>query len=519
MRLMVDPPTKFRVDISDERLFQDERPVPLTNKAFQLLGFFVRNPGRLLTKDSILDAVWGEVHVSEGLVKDYVRDLRLALDDDPKKPRFIETVHGRGYRFLGGIEIAGEAETQTASGGRPLRPVVAVAPFTNHAGEKRWKRFCDGLGDDLVIDLARYPDLTVLDMSGAASRDRADLVDTGRQLGAGFVLHGSVQASDSDVRVNVRLIDVADGDHIWTEQFDSEVGEFFAIQRDIVAQVASAVGGLTGRIARAERERLGRKSPADLDTYELYRLGIELELPYEREKTLRGFELIQRAVERDPDFARGWLVLGWLCWQIVLEHWAGDLSAYRELEREAFTKAASLDPLDPFALLELGTVRRSNGDVVGCRDALERAVDLGRNQADLSITASTYFATLVGDSDRATELLEMGRGTIFRMSPFQHLSAARVHYFGENFTASVDNARCSPDCMTTRLFELLSLAHSGAREEVEIARRNFAERFPFFDPTQFSEDHPVAAPDAKQRFLDGTAILDPSASARLRIVT
>ena len=75
----------FKIDLSDERLWDGDRPVDIGNKAFQLLRLFVENPNYLLTKDDILDGIWRDVHVSEGLVKEYVHDLRQALGDDPKR--------------------------------------------------------------------------------------------------------------------------------------------------------------------------------------------------------------------------------------------------------------------------------------------------------------------------------------------------------------------------------------------------------------------------------------------------
>ena len=82
--------------MTDERLWMGDRHVPLSNKAFQVLRLFVNNPNRLLTKDFILDEIWGDICVSEGLVKEYIHDLRAVLGDDPKQPVFIETVRRRG---------------------------------------------------------------------------------------------------------------------------------------------------------------------------------------------------------------------------------------------------------------------------------------------------------------------------------------------------------------------------------------------------------------------------------------
>ena len=103
---------------------------------------------------------------------------------------------------------------------------------------------------------------------------------------------------------------------------------------------------------------------------------------FEREPARQGFELLRRAVRLDPDFARGWLVLGWIAWLIIQEKWTDDLERFRELEREAFLKAAGLDPRDPFALMELALLRGRDGDLAGAGNALERALDLGKNQAD-----------------------------------------------------------------------------------------------------------------------------------------
>ena len=492
----------YRLDLGDERLWHGDQPVQITNKAFQLLRLFVSNPNRLLTKDDILEGVWRDLFVSEGLIKEYVHDLRLALGDDPKHPKFIETVRGRGYRFLGGVEGVNDAQATAAPTDRKTAPpTVAVLPFTNLTGEERWTLFCRGLADDLVTDLARYPDLMVV-ANGESSIDRADEHGAGGAPHAGYMLAGSVQASDTAVRVNVKLIESRRGDHIWTDQYDRKLGDIFDIQSDIIGHVASAVGGFSGQISRAERQRLGRKPPSDLQAYELYLLGFQLEGEFEKQSALRGYELLTQAVELDPDFARAWLVLGWMCWQIVMEDWQDDTELYWAFSREAFTRAAALDPLDPIALMELASVRATGGDITGAGDALERALDLGRNQADLTIAASNYVATLLDDPGRAKQLLDKGLGMLIRIPRWHHMSGMRVSYFAQDFEAAVNHARLSPDNLPTRLFELLSLAQLG-RDEVRACRRAFAKRYPKFDPEAFMTVLPITAEDAKRLFLEG----------------
>jgi len=492
----------YRLDLREERLWCGNQLIHISNKAFCLLRLFVINQSKLLTKETILDEIWPHIYVSEGLIKEYVHDLRVALGDNPKEPHFIETVRGRGYRFLGGIEVVGLDATDVApTESRSVPPTVLVIPFTDLTDDKRWSLFCSGLNDDLVIDLARYPDLHVI--AGANASGNWGEIKELHETAIKFILSGSVQISDSNVRINVKLIDTIQGNHIWTEQYEREFGEFFVIQRDIVGHVVSALAGLSGQIPQAERKRIDRRKPDDLKAYELYLLGIEHELPFDKQSALRGVEIIQRAIELDPDFARAQLVLAWLCWQIVLGDWVEDLTEYRELAEKSFIRAASLDPLDPFAVMELAAVRATNGDITGARDALERALDLGRNDAELLIVTSNYVATLIGDQTRAEKLLGRGLKMVAHKSPYHHLSATRVSYFTKDFEFAISSAKRSPDCLITRLFELLAMAQLERGTKLGRMRDTFIERFPKFNPESFLRSLPITATGAKHLFLDG----------------
>jgi len=494
----------YRLDVGDERLWEGDRPVQISNKAFQLLRLFVSNPNRLLTKEYILEEIWPDLCVSEGLIKEYVHDLRMAFGDSAKTPRFIETVHGRGYRFLGGVEegrTAAHAEVST-DGAHP--PPLVVLPFTNLTEDERWARFCRGLSDDLVTDLARYPDIMVIGHHGSSSNstDGSDEDVFSGTPGVRYVLSGSVQASDSQVRVNVRLTECENKSHLWTDRYERELGDYFAIQSDIVAHVAHAIGSISGQIPHAERLRLARKQPDDLEAYEVYLLGYELEMNLQRESALRGFDLLQRAVKLEPDFARAWLVLGWLCWQIAMEHWADDALGYRRLKYAAYRKAAALDPLDPFALMEVASVRAIEGDTAGAGDALERALDLGRNQADLLTITANYIATLMDDPVRARKILQEARSLSPVASRFHHLSLTRIAYFEQAFECAVESAKRSPECLPIRLFEILATAQLGRAEVAELARV-FAVEYPAFHPREYLDDHPITARGARKLFLEG----------------
>jgi class 3 adenylate cyclase/TolB-like protein len=510
-RMVVLEHARFRLDLENERLWDGESPVHLTHKAFDLLRFLAQNPNRVLTREEILESLWRSIHVSDGLVREYIHDLRLVLDDDPRSPRFIETVRGRGYRFLGGIEIEAPASgTAEPRRRRTDPPTLLVLPIESLVRGKSWARFCRGLRDDLITELSRYPDFVVI-TRGASLVDQgtdAELHEAGEfhETGADFLLRGSMQASGRTLRMNLHLVDTLQGHNIWSERYERETKDLFAIQSDIVGSVVSALGGLEGQIAEAERRRLGRKPPKDPKAYELYLLALALEERHQKESTLEAFALLQRALSLDPQLARAWLILGWACHQIWSERWTDDPRYYADIESEAYVKAARLDPRDPFAIVEVAAmVRAIDGDLVGARDGLERAVDLGRNQADLLATAAKYFAMVLDDPSRAVQLIERSERLCPTPADWYFMHWARVAYFARDYQKALNAAKRAPDLKTVRLFEILSAAQLGQTDNLGRLRAAFEKRYPAFNLAEFMQSQPIVGTRATALFLDGVA--------------
>ena len=122
-RIIFDP---FCLDLINECLWRDSRAIPLRPKAFEVLNYLLVRPGRLVTKDELLNAVWPETFVGEAVLKVTIRQVRQALGDDPKAPRFIETAHRRGYRFVGVVADAAETSADEREAGS--RNTASAAP-------------------------------------------------------------------------------------------------------------------------------------------------------------------------------------------------------------------------------------------------------------------------------------------------------------------------------------------------------------------------------------------------------
>jgi adenylate cyclase len=449
-------------------------PVTLRPKTQALLLLLLQNAGRVVDRSEILDAVWADVTVSPESVDQAIGELRRALGADATG--LIRTIPRRGYMLDAQVQAAARPQAGPARGAPPM---LAVLPFENFAQDKRWSRFGDGLAEDIITDLARQPDLRVIARTSSfAWRGRAvDLREIGRALGAAYVLEGSVQAAEGEVSVTGQLIDAATGAHVWAQRYRREEAGLFAIQAEIVARVAAAIGGFAGSITRAERLRRSAAPPASLDAYELYLRGYEAELRFDRDGTQDAIRLLEAAVLADPGFSRAWTVLGFALGNAASNGWTDDPEACRARQGVAIRRAAELDPEDGVALEELGAMLARLGDIPGACAVFERAAEAGANQADALALLAKYMAEVMGRTQEAERMMERA----FELNPaapsWYWLGATRVAYFAGRFEEAAALAMRAPALRLPRLFRVLALASLGRAQEAALALLEHRERF------------------------------------------
>jgi len=250
---MADPSQTYRfgpysLDAANHRLLRDSREVALRPKAYDTLLHLVRHHGRTVSKDDLLDAVWAGVSVSEAVLTHCIAEVRQALQDDARAPRYVRTLPKVGYSFVAGIESAGagSAGPRPTLQGLPRRPpasAIAVLPFANLSADPENEYFCDGLSEELINGLTRIPELRVVAHSSSFSFKGRDLDARviGQQLGVGSILEGSVRKSGGRLRISAQLIDTVDGCHRWSEQYDRRLEDVFAIQDEISRAVLGAL--------------------------------------------------------------------------------------------------------------------------------------------------------------------------------------------------------------------------------------------------------------------------------------
>jgi len=496
---------EFRLDCSDERLWRGSTPVHISQKAFKILRLFVANPNRLLTKDLILEAVWGDVLVSEGLIKEYVHDLRRVLGDDARHPRFIETVHGRGYRFLGGIASdTGNQMSEQAVGSAAHPLSLAVMPFANLSADRRQEYFADGISEDIIVGLSKSPHLSVISRNSTFAFKRKSLTapEIGEALGARYMLEGSVRRDRRSIRITATLIDPASDRHLWAETYDRKLGDVFAIQDEIVSSIVRALGATDGAIERLARGQLARASETTLGAYDCYLKG-QWHFYRRHGAGLDAAEtLYRKAIELDPGFARAYSALAFLKFQRFKVYLAVPFESMSGEAHDLAQHALRLDPNDYLAHWTLGRLYSYLGRNPQGIAEFERALMINQNDAYVLADLADYLI-YVG---RTEEALAKCRRAI-RLNPncpdwfWWHLGFAHYH-LGDYEKALEALERMASPGQARRLLAAV-YAQLGRVAEARREAAEFLAHNPGFSIQKWSQREPYADPKELGRYVDG----------------
>jgi len=293
---------EFELDLGRYELRRGGEPVKSEPRVLEVLHYLIERRERVVSKEELLDSIWRDVHVSESALTTTIRDVRRALNDSSGEPRWIRTVYGRGFRFVGEVAALADETPAPAPPAPPkdTRKSIAVLPFADLSPDRDQQHFCDGIAEELINTLTRIRELRVVSRAAAFdSRSDDDVRALGEKLGAGHVLRGSVRKADDRLRISVHLVDVASGHHVWSEKYDRQVGDIFALQEEIAENTTRALLGVL-----SDRNRDAIKSrPVRLDAYEFHLKG----RTYLAQRTRKGLDaalgMFEIALEFDRDYA------------------------------------------------------------------------------------------------------------------------------------------------------------------------------------------------------------------------
>ena len=286
------------------------------------------------------------------------------------------------------------------------RKSVAVLPFVNMSSDKENEYFSDGITEDLITALSKVSGLHVAarTSSFAFKGKNEPIENIGAQLHVGAVLEGSVSKAGNRVRITAQLINTADGYHLWSDSYDRELQDIFAIRSQVAQTVAQA---LQVTLATGERQRIEQKPTEDMEAYQLYLKGRHAVATYADWGTAMRY--LQQAIARDPSYALAYNGLAYYYWAFT--EWLMSGTEAFSRAREAAEKALQLDPSLAEAHVWLGSVRWwYDWDYAAARRELQTALTMQPELATAHEMNGWYLVATgqidegLAESRRAVEL-------------------------------------------------------------------------------------------------------------------
>ena len=348
----------FELDVAAYELRRNGRAVRLERHPMDLLLLLIERRNDLVSRAEIVELLWGKdvfVDVETG-VHTAIRKIRQALRDSPETPTFIETVPGRGYRFIATVEVVGKSADVTPaaqvappvvasapepplspgeharrrvplfaallavaligaaglvwwnrSGASALSPriTLAVLPFENIGNDPERQYLADGLTEETGASLARI-DPERLSVKGRTLRYKGttkSAAEIGQELAVDYLLESTIQSEGDDLRVTAKLIRVRDQEHVWTQSYDQSPTNLLGLQRQMSAAIAEQI---RLRLSPAQLDAVTRRQPQSADAYDLYLRGRNFTNQRTQATSRRAIEYYERATTIDPNYALAW---------------------------------------------------------------------------------------------------------------------------------------------------------------------------------------------------------------------
>lgn len=439
---------EWRIDPNLNRISRNGATVDVSPRAMDLLVYMSTHVGDVVSIEDIINNIRGGVIVSDGSIYNCIYELRQAFNDDPLKPAFIETIAKRGYRLIPPVEFVISDDEVTASSEVPVPTIdakptfsqkgpgllalagvvvlglafavfqfgqqgtkttpdqnsIAVLPFLNLSDNANSEYFADGLTEELINGLQKLQNLKVAGRSSSFFfKGKSEALGViGERLGVAHVLEGSVRRSEDQLRITTQLVRTEDGFLIWSETFDRDLDDIFAIQDEISHAVVNALQ-LTLSL---DDETKVAAATSNMEAYDTYLKG-KFEFARRGENSraiLDAVRLFEEATGLDPAMANAYAGLGRT--RALLINFAiaidpADRRTQMILAREATNRALALDADNVEAILSSAIIKyQFETDFAGARIDFQRAVSLSPNNSEIY----NYYGDFLGvmmDFDQA----------------------------------------------------------------------------------------------------------------------
>jgi TolB-like protein/Flp pilus assembly protein TadD len=433
----------FELDLAAYELRRRGRPVKIGQQPMDLLILLVESRRQLVSRSDIVDRLWGKdvfVDVETG-VNTAISKIRQALRDSPHAPSFVETIPGKGYRFIAAVEvIAGPHGAGTSTAVSPVR--LAVLPFENLSSDPERDYLADGLAEETIAALGQV-DPEHVSVIGRTSimvykRSAKSLAEIGHELSADYLVESSIRADadGSRLRITSRLIRARDQAQVWSESYDREPTSMLGLERDLSTAIAEQI---RLRLSPERLSALARRQTQNADAYDMYLRGRYLGNLATPATNARSVQYYERAIALDPKYALAWSGLAFTYAASTINSDAPPL-VIGPRARDAATRALQADP-------ELAEVQTSIGyvsfllewDWPRSEAALRRAIALEPHYAPAHRTLG-HLLSQMGRHEEAGAAVQRARD-LEPLEPLHHAYSSQIAFQARDYSAAVEHAR------------------------------------------------------------------------------
>jgi TolB-like protein/DNA-binding winged helix-turn-helix (wHTH) protein/Flp pilus assembly protein TadD len=468
----------FSLDLGRYELRRNREALRLERIPMELLILLVEHWGALVTREQIVERLWGKdvfVDTEQG-INTAIRKVRSALRDDPENPTYVQTVVGKGYRFVGPIEVVRPASTaqhaaedhsgsavpgflqlqrwnqaaivcvllaptlallaiavrgrpSIAPGAKPIR-CLAVLPLENLSGNPAEDYFADGMTEALVTNLGKVKDLRVISRTSVAryKGTKRPVQEIAKELGADALIEGTVTRTKDQLRITANLIRVWPEGHIWAESYESAPSDILLLQEKVARSIARAV---QTELSPEEQARMARARTVKPEAYDAVVRGRYLWNKRDEDSLHQAMEQFRQAADLDPTYAAAYVGQADCYNALGYSNYLAPSDAFPR-GKAAATRALELDPEMAEAHASLGyALMYYDWDFLQAETEFRRAIELNPN-VPLSHQWYGYLLTALGRFEAARAEIDTSQKLDPLSVPIATDKAFIYHYSGSN---------------------------------------------------------------------------------------
>jgi TolB-like protein len=471
------------LDTNRRELHRAGESVAVEPQVFDLLVYLIENRDRVVSKDDLIAGIWGGRAISDSTVTSRINAARTAIGDDGKTQSLLRTIPRKGFRFVGEVDEARDAnhQAQDQTEADPLpplitdRPSIAVLPFENLSDDKRLELLANGLAEDIIALLARVPGFFVIARASSFAyvQRPTEIHGIGAELGVRYIVTGSARSSATRVRISVQLVESESGNQLWAGRYDVERGDTLDLQDEIARQI---IVELEPALTKAEFSSVRRRRTDSIDAWTHFRqaAGAVAVHGWNEESVVSGLAELRQAIAIDPDFALAHALLA------LVSAFGANLSLVADIEtvkQEAHDQAEHAVAIDPNASDVLGLAGCALADVGNLergRALLLRALELDPSNAQAHV-AFGIVETRLGRFDEGIASLKFGMRSSpkdFRLTFWNMLLAdalCRAKYHEEALNVASQAARRDGRLYGAHVISAWALSRLNRPDEARIA--------------------------------------------------